>query len=404
MSTASRSIRLASGARAFARSSGPVARRSVRHATTTTTSAATPQSGISHGVIGGLAGGSAVLAVGYGYYHYSGAGKVVSSMSETKKYVEDSINKIKSTQLKPDDTVQWLRDTANQYARFVPGAKGAVDMAFNEIDELKEKHGDELNELINNAHKELKDVASNGALDMATAFSVWTVVSKYLSKMEGMAKELGGDLLSKHPEIKEQYGDKLSTLKKMAASQGGEAKKLVDDAYKQVEDMVKSGKFDTKKLGQLVDDATKKAQSLGDDAWKSALDKAKPFIDKQPELKKLVEDNADKLKSGDFKGLVAQLTAAVKKGDAGDLQAYVEKQIKQFQGMSDDAWKGAMARASIYLDKYPEVKKILEDKGEVLRKIDWDEFMDRLRKAKDSGDIAPVKEYIEKQAKKLKDQ
>lgn len=401
MSAATRSIRLASGARAFARSTGPVSRRSVRFQSTTTTTA--QQSPLTHGIIGGVAGGLSVFGIAYGYYHYSGAKTVVNSMSQSKQYVEDSINKLKNAQLKPDDTVQWLRDTANSYAKFVPGAKGAVDMAFNEIDELKEKHGDKLNELMDGAHKELKEVATNGSLDMATAFSLWTVVSKYLSKMEGMAKEAGADLLGKHPELKEQYGDKLNALKKMASSQGGEAKKYIDEAYKQVEDMVKEGKFDTKKIGKLVDDATSKAQGLGDEAWKTALDKAKPFLDKQPELKKLVDDNADMLRKGDFKGLVSKLQDAVKNGDTKDLQSYIEKQMKQLQGMTDDAWKGAMARASIYLDKYPEVKKIVEDKGEVLRKIDWDEFMDRLRKAKDSGDIKPVKDYIEKQVEKLKE-
>jgi len=354
-----------------------------------------------HGLIGGVAGGSLVFAIAYGYYQYSGAKTVVNSMSQSKQYVEDSINKLKNAQLKPDDTVQWLRDTANQYARFVPGAKGAVDMAFNEIDDLKEKHGDKLNELMDNAHKELKDVASNGSLDMATAFSLWTVVSKYLSKMEGMAKEAGVDIMSKHPELKEQYGDKLNALKKMASSQGGEAKKYIDEAYKQVEGMMKDGKVDTQKIGKLIDDATSKAQGLGDTAWNTAMDKAKPFLDKNPELKKLVEENADKLKKGDFQGLVSKLQDAVKNGDTKDLQSYIQKQMSQLQGMTDDAWKGAMARASIYLDKYPEVKKTLEEKAEVLRKIDWDEFMDRLRKSRDSGDIGPVKDYIEKQVKKL---
>ena len=342
-----------------------------------------------------------MFAVAYGYYYYSGARTVVSSMSQSKQYVEDSINKLKNAQLKPDDTVAWLRDTANQYARFVPGAKGAVDMAFNEIDDLKEKHGDKLNELMEGAHKELKDVASNGALDMATAFSLWTVISKYLTKMEGMAKEAGVDLMSNHPELKEKYGDKLNALKKMATSQGGEAKKYIDEAYKQVEGMMKDGKVDTEKIGKLIEDATSKASGMGDDVWKKAMEKAKPFLDKNPEMKKLVEENADKLKNGDFQGLVSKLSDAVKNGDTKDLQSYIEKQMKQLQGMGDDAWKGAMARASIYLDKYPEVKKTLEDKGEVLRKMDWDEFMDRLRKARDSGDMAPVKDYLEKQAKKL---
>ena len=356
---------------------------------------------VGSGLAGGIAGGLAVLAAGYGYYYFSGIKKTVDNISGAKQYFENATKQLKDHTLQPDQTVQWLRSTATAYAGFIPGAKGIVDKAFNELDDVAREHGDELNGIIGDAHKDLKELAASGGLNADTAQKAWEVLTKHMQRIEGLAVDVGKDVLNKHPELKEKYGDKLNMLKELGEKQGGDAKKYVDETWGQITALVAGGSFDKDKIGKMIEDGLGKATGMGDDAWKMAMDKVKPYLDKSPEIKKLVEDNADKLKKGDWMGIISSLQDSAKNGDVKPLKEFVEKQMGQLQGMGDEAWTGAMARASLYLDKYPELKKLMEEKAEVLRKTDFEELMKKLRETKDSGDIKPVKEYIEKQVKRF---
>lgn len=322
-------------------------------------------------------------------------------MHGAKGYLDQATNKIKEAgNLKPDQTMQWIQDMASQYAAFIPGGKGMVEKAFQEINEVKQEHGEELEKVMKDAYNEIKGLASNGSFDVATAGTAWAVLVKYMDKIQELAKNIGEDVLGKHPEIQERFGGTLSQLKELGEKNGGEIQKQVQQTYKQVTDMVKGGKIDSDKINTLLSDGMKKAQEASDGAKSQFDDKIKPFIEKNPTLKKLVDDNMDKLKGSQFGELIKMVESAAKSGSTDELQSYLKDQTSQIAGMSSSAWDALMVRASIYLDKVsPDLKNLLEEKAHKLKKVDPDELMNRLRKAKDSGDVAPVKDYLEKQLK-----
>ena len=41
----------------------------------------------------------------------------------------------------PNEAIDMLRKTAESYATFIPGGRGAVDKAFEDLDTIREKHG-----------------------------------------------------------------------------------------------------------------------------------------------------------------------------------------------------------------------------------------------------------------------
>lgn len=325
-------------------------------------------------------------------------------MHNAKAYFDSATKTLREgkDKLEPNETVQWLRQTTYQYAGFIPGAKATLDKAFDGLDEVQRKHGDELSNIINDAYVELKKLAQNGSLSAATAATAWSILTKQMERIEELAKDVGKDILADHPELQQQYGDKLAQLKQMGEKQGGDAKKFADEAWEKVQETVKQGKFDKDSIGKLVNEALDKAQGYGDDLYNKAMEKAKPYLDKQPEIKKMLEENADKLKSTDVTGLTKKLQEAVQSGDMKPLKEWMDQAIGDAQGMGEQAWKSAMMRASIYLDKSPELKKLVEDKADALKKIDFEEFMSKLRESQKSGDITPVQQYVEKQVQNFK--
>ena len=59
------------------------------------------------------------------------------------------------------------------------------------------------------------------------------------------------------------------------------------------------------------------------------MEQAKPYLDKNPQIKKLVEENKDALKSGNVQELYEKVKTAVEKGDTGDLEKYVKDTASQ---------------------------------------------------------------------------
>jgi hypothetical protein len=75
-----------------------------------------------------------VALLGYAYYHYSGASTVMNIKYSSKKKFEDALKKSAEKIPEPNETTQWLRETATSYAGFIPGGKSFVNTAFDDIE------------------------------------------------------------------------------------------------------------------------------------------------------------------------------------------------------------------------------------------------------------------------------
>ncbi|KAF2745088.1 hypothetical protein M011DRAFT_469801 [Sporormia fimetaria CBS 119925] len=371
--------------------------------TTSNASANAPQ-GTSPAVIGALTGSLATLTIGYIFYRQSGAKELLTATKKTKEYVNTATTKIKESTPEPNEALNWLRQMAQSYAAFIPGARGYVDSAFDDLDAIRAKHGDEVDQIVSEAYDELRDVMGKGDLSLLTAQKAWSVLMKHLGRIGDLAGDAAQQIMDNHPQLKEKVGGNLDYLKEMGDQYGPEAKKEVQRTYDQISDIVKTGMSpaNIEKIRSVINEKVEKLKKLGDEAYDQALEKAQPYLEKSPEVKKFVDENKDALKRGNIGELANKIKKAVESGDMGDLEGVAKKYAKK----AKDSGFGGLDQ---YLNKIPggkevipkltqlqevaekhgeEAEKILKDAvkeiGEVLKKR-GDEAQELAKKAKEDS-------------------
>ena len=282
----------------------------------------------------------------------------------------------------PNVALEWLRSTAKSYATFIPGATGFVDSAFDDLDAIRNKHGKEVDKIIKEAYTELKDVSSEG-MNMTAAKKAWDILEKHLLRVGDLAGDAASDILNNHPALKEKVGGNIDQLKQMGDKYGPEAKKQVDETWDQIRDVLKSGVSTSTipKIQSLVQEKMQKIQELGGKVWDQGMEKAKPYLDKSPEVKKLVEENKEKLKKqGNVQELYEKVKDAVQSGNTDSLKQYVQNTVKKV-GQSSGGGGGGFEK---YLNMVPgggeiipkltQLQHIAQEHGEEAEKIAKDTF------------------------------
>ncbi|KAH8666004.1 hypothetical protein BGZ60DRAFT_410378 [Tricladium varicosporioides] len=357
----------------------PAARQANNYATNTQKEAA--KIGGSSGLVGGLTGGALVFLAGYSYYHFSGAKSIVNAASTTKSEFQKLTNSLQSTAPEPNEAIKWLRQTATSYAAFIPGGKSYVDSAFNDLETVQKKHAKEVEDIVGGAYKELKD-ASKGGISMETAAKSWSVIEKAVKKLGELASDSAEDVLNNHPQLKEKVGGQVDQLRSMADSYGPDAKKELDDMWKGVSEAIKGGVGlgNVEKIKQLIQEKIEKVKKLGDEAWKKGLKEAKPFLDKNPEVKKLVEENADNLKQGNISELFEQVKGAVQSGNLDDLKRYVNDSGEKFKksgvGKNIEQYVNMIPGGKEVLPKLMKLQEVVKSRGDEAESILKDTYKD----------------------------
>ncbi|KAF8540628.1 hypothetical protein BDD12DRAFT_880270 [Trichophaea hybrida] len=227
-----------------------------------------------------------------------------------------------STRLKPqrpstpnrNEIVSFLRFTFGLYLSFIPGATAI----FDELDSLAESHGDELNNVLLEAYNDLKATLEKGGFDAPTV------------------KKVG--------EIAKRLGDQ---LKELGKDMGQKAKKVVDEAYKEVGELFQQGVSPQGiyKATQLVQEKTQQVKDLGrnaaEKAWEKGTQEAQQYLDKVPQVKKVVEENMSSIKAMALGGglstsMIPQVFQKVKEAatSQGDSRENAEKLKKYFEDLA----------------------------------------------------------------------
>ncbi|CZT49252.1 uncharacterized protein RSE6_10066 [Rhynchosporium secalis] len=356
------------------------ASRQTRFQTTDVNSQAAKAGGAS-GLVGGLAGGGLVFLAGYGYYYFSGAKTVVNAASASKAQFQKLTQGISDAAPEPNEALKWLRNTTQQYATFIPGAKPYVDSAFNDLDKLQAKHGKEVDQIVNKTYTDLKAATKSG-MSMDTAVKAWNILENAMAQLGELAKDSAGEIIDEHPELKEKFGGSLDHLKGMADSYGPEAKKELDQTYQSIKDVIKGGvSVETfNKVKKLIEEKTEKVKAMGDEAWKKGLEQAKPYLDKNPEVKKLVEENADALKQGNVSEIFAKVKDAVSSGNLDSLQDYVkqagEKAKNTGFGKNIEQYAKMIPGGNEILPKLMKLQEVARTRGDDAEKILKEAFKD----------------------------
>lgn len=278
-------------------------------------------------VVGALTGSLATVTIGYLWYRYSGARELVAASKQAQSYAQKAKQTIQEGAPEPNEALDWLRSTALGYAALIPGAKGYVKTVFDDIDHVRDQHGEAVDKIVKEAYEELKQVGSEGGMDFETAQKTWSVFLKHMGRITDLAGDAVGDILDKHPDLKDKVGGNFNQLKELGDKYGPDAKKEVDKTWQQIKDVVQTGTNpeNIDKIKKIVQEKVEKLKKLGDEAYNKALEQAKPYLDKNPKVKELIEKNQDALKQGNPQELLQQVKEAVEKSDTGDLEKYVKK-------------------------------------------------------------------------------
>ncbi|KAF2793197.1 hypothetical protein K505DRAFT_244964 [Melanomma pulvis-pyrius CBS 109.77] len=316
--------------------------------TNTASSSNASGSGLSPAIVGGLTGSVATFGIGYLWYRQSGASELLTATNAAKSYAATATQKFKESTPEPNEALKWLRSTATSYATFIPGARGYIDAAFDDIDAVRSKHGDEVDNIVREAYDELRDIAGKNGLSLMTAEKSWNVIVKHLGRIGELSGDAAQQIMDNHPELKEKVGGNLDQLKQMGKNYGPDAKKELDKTWDQISDIIKTGVSaeNVAKIKKVVDEKIDLMKKLGDEAWKKGMEQAKPYLEKNPKVKEIVEENADSLKQGNVQELYERIKKAVQDGDTGDLESYV-------QGFAKKAKDSGFGGLDKYLNKIP---------------------------------------------------
>ncbi|CAD6577974.1 MAG: hypothetical protein ASARMPRED_008478 [Alectoria sarmentosa] len=356
--------------------------RQLRHESANTSNSSSSASSLSQSLIGGLAGGGLVFLGGYTYYHFSGAKNLVNTAKKAENAFKSYGKQLKESSPEPNEALEWLRSTAKSYAAFIPGARGYVDSAFDDLDAVRNKHGKEVDNIIKEAYEELKDVSQEG-MSVTAATKAWDILQKHLKRIGDLAGDAASDIINNHPALKEKVGGNLDQLKQMGDKYGPDAKKQVDETWDQIRDILKSGVSASTipKIQSLVQEKVQKIQELGGKVWDQGIEKAKPYLDKSPEVKELVEENKEKLKKqGNVQELYEKVKDAVQSGSTDSLKQYVQSTVNKVgQGSGGDdggieKYLSMVPGGGEIIPKLTQLQQIAQEHGEEAEKIAKDTF------------------------------
>lgn len=405
-----RPIARAAVPRAVARSTRTVGRQTRFQSTTTGSSTST--GGGSH-IASGLAGGVAAGAILYGVFLLTPSGRMHSTINKgaikaNQKYKE-ATKKLQETTPNADQAIDYIKQYCYTYVGWIPNGRQYVDAAFQDIDTLRQNHGDEVNAAVNDTYKRFQQLSKEG-LSMETASKAFDALTEFSKRLAEITGDAFGDILENHPEAKKKFGGSIDQLKDLSDKYGPEVKKQVDETWKQAQGVLAGGfsAANIDKARKLIQDKIEQVKKLGDEAYNKGLEQAKPYLDKNPKVKELIEKNGDALKQGNVKELVERAKKAVESGDLGDLEKYVNSAAEKAKSKGNEA--ASSLGLDQYFDKIPSGSEILskvqqlrevadkhKDEGEKLLKETMDELKQVLDKKSEKA-----KEIAEKAKKDAK--
>ncbi|KAJ6439822.1 apolipoprotein/apolipophorin [Purpureocillium lavendulum] len=404
-----------------ARASRQLPRRQLRfQSTTSSSSSGSSNSGGGSHFATGMAGGVAGAGLAYAIYSFTPAGQTASKLNkaaaEANKKYQAAAQKLQQATPDADQAVDSIKQFAYSYVAWIPGGRGYVDAAFRDWETVRENHKDEADKAVSDAYKQFQELSKAG-LSLETASRAYDVLAELTRKVADLSGDALSDILDNHPQAKKKLGGAVDQLKDMSGSYGPEAKKQVDETWRQIKDVFAGGftAANIDKARQLAEDKVQQLRKLGDEAWSKGLEEAKPLLDKSPKVKELVEDNADALRKGNAKELFDKVRAAAEAG-AGDssakfdeLKKYVDDAVAKAKTKGKDAaqdwglegWLEVIPQGSDILPKLRELGQVADkhmDEGEKLLRETVDELKQVLEKK--SKRAQEIVEEAEKDTKK----
>lgn len=385
-----------------------------------------------------------MVLAGYTYYHFSGLKKLADTGTQAKEYYQQTKQTIQEKAPKSaNEALNFLRSTAKSYAGLVPGASGVIDHTFDTLDSLRESHGDEVNKVVNETYDEIQKVvksSKNGA-DLETGLKIFAVLKKASGQLQEIGQKAGvhayGALEDKYPQLASTLGSGYSQLKQLADQAGPEATKVLDETKEQIKKIFSKGLSPEafSEASELIQSKTGKIQELASQAsqkgWDKALEKSSPYLDKLPEIKQLLSDNASKFVAAGaatfqaspvevtevfdkVKEVVETKDEKARKKRVEELKEFILAKAKEAEGHASkqlergweslQEWIKAVPGGDEALEKLPDVKvfiQLSQERGEDAKKLAKETYHDVFKVLEAKSKKA--KELVSKTKEEAKD-
>lgn len=262
-----------------------------------------------------------------------GAKAIVDQASSVKNYLKSSADQLAAQTPEPSQALDALKSFATSYAAFIPGGRAFVDSSFKDLDAVRAKHGDAVDKIVKDTYAQMQSLVKKDGLSLDGAAKAYDVLTTQMKKIGDLAADAAGDLIDRHPEIKEKLGGSVDQLRTYAEKYGPDAKKRVDETWAQVSEVLKNGKGLSKEnidnVRKIVQDAAASIEELGNEAFKKGIEQAQPMLDKVPQVKELINKNMnDLMKKADWQELYQKIQEAVKNGKTQPVEEYVKKVLE----------------------------------------------------------------------------
>jgi gas vesicle protein len=202
-------------------------------------------------------------------------------------------------------------------------------------------------------------------------------VQTAVKRIGELGLDAAGDILDNHPELKNKLGISIDQLKSMGDQYGPEAKKKVEETWQQVQDILKGGigLGTADQLRRLIQDKIQEVQKMGDQVWQKGVEQVKPYLNKNPKVKELVEQNKDKLMQGSLTELWEKVRTAAMSGDTRDLENFVRQTVEKGKSTAGGSAAGLqqylnlIPGASEIMPKFEQLQEIAEKHGDEVQKL-----------------------------------
>ncbi|KAF2228204.1 hypothetical protein BDZ85DRAFT_13103 [Elsinoe ampelina] len=199
-----------------------------------------------------------------------------------------------------------------------PQLKDSLGGSIDQLKSMSESLGPEAKEKLDKVWSEITTTLSGG-INSTSISKVKKIIenqTQELQKYSDQAWQTGlkqiSPYLEKNPKLKELVESNAEALKKGDVSQ----------LFQKVKSGIDSGDFD--ELKKYVEQTVQQAGQAASGGFDDMLKWAKPYLDRRPKLRELVEENAEALKKGDTKKLWRLVENSTSDRGADELKRYVE--------------------------------------------------------------------------------
>lgn len=107
---------------------------------------------------------------------------------------------------------------------------------------------------------------------------------------------------------------------------GPEAKKQVDETWDQIKSIMEKGVgiSTIPEIKKIIQDKSQYIQKIGNELYDKGMEQAKPYLEKYPQAKQLVEENKETLKQSDMGTLLKKIQEAVSNQSTSDLESFIK--------------------------------------------------------------------------------